>query len=314
MGIIKSGVTGLAAFIVMQSGFVGAVYSQNVIDQTVSDKNDVAVNLLQNVENQAKVETNVQEAWQEYCAAKNSMNAGTRSNLYEKAIYDINEAIVNGGDRPEILLLASRIFRGKGGVSYAKNYFSKASAIYLEDVLRYPESIESNLNAAILLYAGDVRYWDSYNDSRKKAEAYADKVFELYKSERIQKFRNRREKKFQDKSKEKMLEEAVALSFLVKEDFVDAEKHFAKAEKLCESENINATGASSVNNKVGNSNYSFVKIVLGKEARAAEEGKTYLPYAFFKKYTKQGKWYWPVTKKTEANKEFLLNCLTGFYL
>lgn len=314
MGIIKSGVTGLAAFIVMQSGFVGAAYSQNVIDQTVSDKNDAAVNLLQNVENQAKVETNVQEAWQEYCAAKNSMNAGTRSNLYEKAIYDINEAIVNGGDRPEILLLASRIFRGKGGVSYAKNYFSKASAIYLEDVFRYPESIESNLNAAILLYAGDVRYWDSYNDSRKKAEAYADKVFELYKSEIIKKFRNRREKKFQDKSREKMLEEAVALSFLVKEDFVAAEKHFAKAEKLCESENINTTGASSVNNKFGNSNYSFVKIVLGQEARAEEEGKTYLPYALFKKYTKQGKWYWPVTKKTEANKEFLLNCLTGFYL
>lgn len=317
MGIVKVSLAGIVTFIIMHSTFVDAADVQNEIVQTKIERNDVVIDVLDDVEDYHKVDENIQGAWQEYCAAKNAMIAGMRSESYEKAIYNINEAVVNGGNKPEVLLLASRIYRGKGGVSYAKNYFSKASAIYLEDVFRYPESIEANLKAAILLYAGDVRYWETYNESRKKAEAFADKVFDLYKTEKIKKFKNRRDKNFQDKNREQMLEEAVALSFLVKENFMAAERHFARASKLCERENINAMGANVVSNKFGKNNYGIVKIVFNEdseEAQATGDYTNYLPYILFKKFTKQGKWYWPVTKQTEANKEFLLNCLTGFYL
>lgn len=252
------------------------------------------------------------EAWHQYCEAKNAANAGVRSVAYANAIQSITGAIAQGEERPETYLLASRIYRGKGGVSYAKSYFAKASAIYLDDVLRYPESIESNLAAAIILYAGDVRYWDTYNDSKKKAEVYADVVLELFKREKAKMFKNRRDKSLQNKSREKLLEETAALAYLVKENFAAAEKRFARAERL--NKNQNATEEKYVNNRYANHDYCFVNIVLNGDASIVKAEDSYLPYILYKEYTKQGKWYWPVTKQTEANKEFLLNCLTGFYL
>ena len=124
----------------------------------------------------------------------------------------------------EALLLASRIYRHKGGISFAKTNFSKAAAIYLERAMQQPESIQANLHAAIILYAGDVRYWDSYNDSRKNAVAYADKVIFLCKKEKS-------EKQIAD-TNVIFLEEAAALAFLIKENVPASNAHFVKAEKL----------------------------------------------------------------------------------
>ena len=318
MKIIKIGVPVLFALLVAQNalavGFAGQE-TKNVksfSDSQISKKvmQDAAVN------QGGDVRQKENEAWQQYCEAKNAVNAGARSVSYANAIQSINDAIAKGEEMPATYLLASRIYRGKGGVSYAKNYFAKASAIYLDDVLRYPESIESNLTAAIILYAGDVRYWDTYSDSKKKAEAYADEVLELYKNEKLKIFKNRRDKNSRDKNREKYLEEVAALAYLVKEDFAAAEKRFVRAEKLSKSENKNANEAETnfENNRYANNAYCFINIVVGSNTSVIGGIESYLPYALFKKYTKQGKWYWPVTKQTEVNKEFLLNCLTGFYL
>lgn len=264
-----------------------------------------AVDAKHNYATNSKSEQSKCEAWQQYCIAKNSKEASVRSESYAEAIKHLNDAISYGGESPDVLLLGSRIYRGVGGISYAKQYFSKAAAIYLDDVLRNPKAIEANLKAAIILYAGDVRYWDTYDESKKKARVYADKVLELY--------NNKQAEKMIQTSEELYLEEAAALAFLVKENVSDCEVHFAKAERIW-------------NKDVDRNNSKLIKRIesdfqditnrqtVSKEQNISGGGNSYKPYALFKEYPQQGKWLWPVSKPTEAHKEFLLNCLTGFYL
>ncbi len=314
MRIVKIGLPIFFSFIVTQSvsalGIKDNVtqFAHNFADSQISTSVIQSAGINQGADAQRKDN----EAWHQYCEAKNAVNAGVRSVAYANAIQSINAAIAQGGEMPETYLLASRIYRGKGGVSYAKNYYAKASAIYLDDVLRYPESIESNLTAAIILYAGDVRYWDTYSDSKKKAEAYADIVLELFKNEKVKLFKNRRDKNSRDKNREKYLEEVAALAYLVKEDFAAAKKRFARAEKLYRK--ANKAEEKSVSNSYRNNNYGFAKIVVGGDTGFVNEEDSCLLYALYKIFIKQGQWYWHVSKQTEANKEFLLNCLTGFYL
>ncbi len=295
---------------VSQNVFSSTTTAQAAYIQNKLMEKEVSVSMLQ--EDYDRILNKEKNAWTDYCTAKNSMAADVRSNAYANAINSINEILIADEERPDDLLLASRIYRGKGGVSYAKNYFAKASAIYLDDVLRYPESIEANLAAAIILYAGDVRYWDTYSDSQKKAVAYADRVLELFKEEKIKIFKNRRDKNSQDKNREKYLEEVAALAYLVKEDFAAAEKRFVRAEKLYRK--ANEAEEKSVSNRYRNHDNGFVKIVMDGDTGFVNAEDSYLLYGLYKIFTKQGQWYWPVSKQSEANKEFLLNCLTGFYL
>ena len=274
MRIIKIGLIGTMAFIIVQSLYATKAFSESALLNSEFAEDEIATNV--SVENNAWAAEAAQEIWKQYCIAKNAplTAADVRSEAYANAIQGVNKSIAANGENPEILLLASRVYRGKGGVSYARNYFSKACAIYLEDVLRYPDSIEANLNAAIILYAGDVRYWDSYNDSKKKAEAYADKVLDIFKNEKISYFKNRRNKNIQNKNREKFLEEASALAFLIKENYAAAEKHFARAEKLHAT--INEANADSVNQNFENDDHGFVKIMLRKEAKTEGVDKSYL--------------------------------------
>lgn len=234
---------------------------------------------------------NEHKAWNYLCLAKNSRITSEQSDAYANAIKYISDVTSEQESPPSAFLLASRIYRHKGGISYAKNYFTKAAAVYLDEVMQKPGSVKANLDAAIILYAGDVRYWDTYNDSKQKAFAYADKVLELYK--------NKKAEKSIPASEEIFLEEAAALAFLIKENVSGSNAHFAKAENIW----------------LGNdekTNSSLIKMVNSNEQDVTEEN-IYAPYALFKEYPQQGKWLWPVANQTEARKEFLLNCLTGFY-
>lgn len=263
---------------------------------TVEAQHDHAKNL--------KSEQSKLQVWRQYCIAKNSKEANVRSESYAEAIKHLNDALSYGGERPDVLLLGSRIYRGVGGISFAKQYFSKAAAIYLDDVLLNPESIKANLNAAIILYAGDVRYWDTYIDSRKKAIVYADKVLEIYNKKQA-------EKKILA-CDELYLEEAAALAFLVKENVSDCEVHFAKADEVW------SKNADRNNSKLKKMIEADYQDITHRQSSTNEQNisvvvNSYKPYTLFKEYPLQGKWLWPVSKPTEANKEFLMNCLTGFY-
>lgn len=247
---------------------------------------------LQDAEAVQKINANIYQAWQQFCLAKNSEAADVRSEAYANAIKYISEAYAMNAERPDTMLSASRIYRSMGGLSYAKNYFSQAAAIYLDEAMQKPESIQANLNAAIILYAGDVRYWASYEESKKNAWGYADKVLELCKKKKSEK---------KTDAEDRLLEEATAVAFLIKENVAGSNTHFAKAEKLWNKENVKM-------------NPELIKIIEPEEHISSEFNDVYQPYALFKEYPQQGKWFWPVTKQTEASKEFLLNCLTGFYV
>lgn len=263
--------------------------NENKSTETAQIENTGEVKPNKDVEVERNIESKKYLAWQQFCLAKNSEAADVRSGAYANAIKYINEAYDMDTERPDTLLLASRIYRSMGGLSYAKSYFSKAAAIYLNKVLQNPESIQANLNAAIILYAGDVRYWDSYEQSKKNAWSYADKVLEVCKNE----------KKI-DEKEQIFLEEARALVFLIKENIAGSNVHFAKAEKLYAGE-------------INQNNAVRIKIIEAEECATSDNNALYQPYALFKEYLLLGKWYWPVTTQTEASKEFLLNCLTGFY-
>ncbi len=233
------------------------------------------------------------EAWEKLCLAKNSKEAEVKSKAYAEAIQYISAATTVPAAPPEAFLLASRIYRHKGGLSYAKNCFMRAVAVYLDEAMQKPESVEANLKAAIVLYAGDVRYWDTYNQSRKKARDYADMVLDLCKKEKSEKNISA--------GREIFLEEAVALAYLVKDNARECNDNFMKAEKLW-----NKTGVKT--------DSVLINIVVSNDSRLSVVDSSYLPYNLFKEYPQEGKWFWPVNHKTDAAQEFLLNCLTGFYL
>ncbi len=247
----------------------------------------------QQVEEEQKIGLLEQQAWQQFCLAKISSGEDTQSEAYANAIKYISDAAAVMYAPPSTFLLGSRIYRHKGGISFAKNYFSRAAAGYLDEAMQQPESIQANLNAAIILYAGDVRYWESYEESKKNAWNYADKVLALCKKAKSEKNPGITEELF--------LEEAAALAFLVKENIAQSSAHFAKAEKLWGEETVKTNSA-------------LIKFFRPDNLNASAEAGSYKPYELFKAFPEQGKWYWRVASQPEAGKEFLLTCLTGFVL
>ncbi len=295
MKIAKQILIGSFLLLVAQSGFakesVLLEASHNSRTELTEQPNLILRNINEMEEEQSVAE-NEYRAWQQLCVAKNSATADNRSEAYANAIQYISEANNSEKESPDALLLASRIYRHKGGLSYARNYFSRAAAIYLNAAIQQPESIQSNLDAAIILYAGDIRYWDSYEQSKKNAWDYADKVLTLCK--------NAKTEKNISEDAEIFLEEAAALALLVKENIAGANSHFVKAEKLW-------------NKAEKKSDSVLIKIIASAEQKLTEENNDYQPYALFKKFPQQGKWMWSIAKQADACKEFLLNCLTGFY-
>ena len=244
-------------------------------------------------EEEKSIQRNESLAWQQFCLAKNSSAADGQSEAYANPIKYISDATAIASAPPSTFLLGSRIYRHKGGISFAKNYFTRAAAVYLDEAMQKPESIQANLNAAIILYAGDVRYWESAEQSKKNAWVYADNVLTLCEKAKAEKKLEATEVTF--------IEEAAALAFLVKENLTESNAHFAKAEKLWNSE-------------TAKTNSALIRINKTANLDASEKTVVYKPYELFKQYPQQGKWYWDVAKQADAGKEFLLNCLTGFYL
>lgn len=120
-------------------------------------------------------------AYDNYVSAKSTDNAADRSIYYGNAIRDINAALKKEPHNSDYLIIASQIYRAKGGLSYAKDYFRRSEAIILEKLAKNPDDIIANLDYATMCYAGDVRYWPEYNEYTKKAKEYAKKVIELSK-------------------------------------------------------------------------------------------------------------------------------------
>ena len=82
--------------------------------------------------------------------------------------------------------MAAQIYRYRGGLGYAKNYFAQACTLYEKQLKDYPDSITLNLQYAIACYAGDARYYPDYEEYKSRAVLYAGKTLKLLENNKNQ--------------------------------------------------------------------------------------------------------------------------------
>ena len=168
---ISFGIVALLFAIFSHDSFVEA--------NVVQDRGQVNVKQLQN--NNIAVQKLFNDACEAYFNAQVIESSNEVSKMYAKAISDISKACALEPANSDCLLLGSQIWRGKGGVSYAKSYFTNAEAVLRQRLEANPDDIVVNLDYAIACYAGDVRFWNNYSEYEKHAKKYAEKVVSLCK-------------------------------------------------------------------------------------------------------------------------------------
>ena len=114
-----------------------------------------------------------------YREARSTTDKRVANAKYTEAIKNINLALAIIPDSAEYRLLAAQIYRHRGGLSYAKNYFTQACLLYEKQLKAYPDSITLNLQYAIACYAGDARYYPDYEDYKSRACLYAMQTLKL---------------------------------------------------------------------------------------------------------------------------------------
>ena len=158
-------------------------------------------------------------AWENYARARQSLAEPMRSNAYADAVAAVSRATAAEPDNADYLILASQIYRGKGGLSYAKDYFVRAEKIILDKMAENPDNIGLCLDYAIICRAGDVRFWKDADKYQKKAETYADKVIKFCNDNKNAENRGRNLR-------------AVAIANLVKGNIDKCEKLLRKASSM----------------------------------------------------------------------------------
>lgn len=118
-------------------------------------------------------------AGQEYEAAKYITDPKERDIVYAKAIGDISRAVNTENPQGAYFLLGSQIYRSKGVIAYAKQYFLRAEQRMQMQLEKNPDSSADRLDYAIACYAGDVRFWSEYPQYKEKARWYAQQVLDI---------------------------------------------------------------------------------------------------------------------------------------
>lgn len=202
------------------------------------------------------------------------------SEMYAKSISNISKATALEQNNSDYWLLGSQIWRGKGGISYAKRYFSNAEELMLQRLEANHNDVVANLDYAIACYAGDVRFWSNYSTYKTKAEKHAKKVIHLCEDKL---------KKEENSNLVRVM--AIANLILDKED--KCQELLAKAKQM-DSEDK------------GFSLWRF----LGFEEETIERKTANIFYAdLFENTVAKKQWLWAVDSKN-VDKEFLLYYMT----
>ena len=225
---------------------------------------------------------NFNDACTAYEASQLETDVGKRSQLYAAAIKAIAKNISSNSADGESFLLASRIYRAKGGLSYARKYLKSADKIFYARVTSNPQSIIANLDYAVFCFAANM---DNNHEQNKKAQLYAEKTLKLIETN------NSLINEEQDNNYLRYK----ALANLVKGDIKNCEKFLEEAAEMDKREQ-NGFGV----NEIVSSNYSFKKRYLTDNI---------FYDSLFKDTVLQQKWIWPVAAKN-VDKEFLLYYLT----
>lgn len=114
-----------------------------------------------------------------YREARTTTDKRIANTKYTEAIKNINLALEIIPNSAEYRLLAAQIYRHRGGLSYAKNYFTQACSLYEKQLKDYPDSITLNLQYAIACYAGDAHYYSDYEDYQSRAYLHVEKTLKL---------------------------------------------------------------------------------------------------------------------------------------
>ena len=157
------------------------------------------------------------DAYHSYHRAKLSTSLSVQSEAYADAIRDISKACTIEPKNVEYLMLASQVYRSKGGSSYAKDYFARAEKILRERIDASPDDVHANLDYAIACLAGEGRFSKEY---QKKGEKTLDKTIRLCESE------------FKSKHPDGGIVRALGMAYLLKGQQAKAEKMFVKAAEL----------------------------------------------------------------------------------
>lgn len=140
---------------------------------------------------------------------------------FTEAIKNINIAVAVNPSNADYQLLASQIYRSRGGLSYARNYFSKACELYEQQLKKYPDSITLNLQYAIACYAGDARYYPDYNEYKIRSYVYANQTLKLV-------------EKYEAQYGEKQTLLPKLLASVILQDYKQAEKTAKRINDVCD--------------------------------------------------------------------------------
>ena len=202
------------------------------------------------------------------------------SKMYAKAISDISKATALEQNNSDYWLFGSQIYRAKGGLSYAKRYFSNAEALLLQRLEANHNDVVANLDYAIACYAGDVRFWSNYSTYKSKAEKHAKKVIDLC-EDKLKKEENSN------------LVRVMAIANLILDKQDKCQELLAKAKQM-DSED---------------KEFSLWKL-LGFEEETIERKTANIFYAdLFENTVAKKQWLWAVDSKN-VDKEFLLYYMT----
>ena len=157
------------------------------------------------------------EAYRSYTTAKMSDSLSVQNEGYAAAIREISKACKLEPQNAEYLMLASQIYRSKGGSSYAKDYFSRAERILHERMEAAPDDVHADLDYAIACLAGEGRFSKTYQQQGEQALA---KVIRLCEPE------------LKSKQKHGGLVRALGIAYLLKGETEKGEKVLSMAADL----------------------------------------------------------------------------------
>lgn len=160
-----------------------------------------------------------------YREARSTTDKRVANAKYTEAIKNINLALAIIPDSAEYRLLAAQIYRHRGGLSYAKNYFTQACSLYEKQLKDYPDSITLNLQYAIACYAGDARYYPEYEDYKSRAWLYAKQTLKLLE-----------QNKNQYSEAEALLPRLLA--YVLLQDYNEAEKTAKRINYVCDKHSL----------------------------------------------------------------------------
>lgn len=266
----------------------GIVLQNNVVyaDGSVNKNAHEETGAIISQRDSALDEINAYQYFNNACAAyefaRLETEAWKRSQFYADAVNNVSKIVVTESDNGEAFLLASRIYRAKGGASYAERYLKQADGIFYHVAQTNPQSISANLDYAVFCFATSL---PSSPDQEKKALVYADKTIQLIEAQR----------KLPAVEPNNSNLRYEALAYLVKGDHILCEKLLAAAADYNKQKGEDPdVDENNISGSVYNRKHTTANIFY---------------HSLFRDTVMKQIWLWPVAAKNLA-KEFLLYYLT----